>query len=205
MSAEKFKNYWPWILRAVLLIPISVLLLQFFLGDEVNPIQSLEKRSGDIALVLLLASLACTPLRLITRRPIFARLRRPLGLYAFFYAAVHFLVFTAVDYTFLWSEIFTQLRQKSYLWFGLGALILLFVLALTSITALQNTLKKLWRPLHRLVYPAALLAVIHFGLSVKGDILRLRGQIFWPLLALGALLIMLGVRVYFIFRRKTAG
>lgn len=199
MSTDKFKKYYPLLLHTVLFLPVLALTIQFFLGGEINPIQTLEKRSGDIALVLLLASLACTPLRLITRKPVFARLRRPLGLYAFAYAGIHFLVFIALDYTFLWTEIFNQLKQKFYLWVGLGALILLFALALTSIKSLQSRLKKLWSPLHRLVYLAAILAVIHFGLSAKGSFFSLRGQIFWQLLALVVLLILLGVRAFFFY------
>jgi sulfoxide reductase heme-binding subunit YedZ len=177
------------------LLPGIILAFYALFGHLINPIQTLERRTGDIALVLLLTSLACTPLRILTRQSLFSRLRRPFGLYAFAYAAMHFLLFIGLDYGFQFSEAIRQLIQNVYLWAGLAALLILLALALTSTRRSQIVLKKNWQRLHRLVYLAGLLVVLHFGLSVKGSLFRLRGQILWPLIALIVLLVLLAIRL----------
>lgn len=204
MSKPGTVRFPQWTVHAAALLPGILLTLYTFFGHPINPIQTLERRSGDIALVLLLASLACTPLRILTRRSVFSRLRRPLGLYAFAYAALHFLLFIALDYGFQFLEAIHQLIQNVYLWAGLAALLILLALALTSTKRSQMRLKKNWQRLHRLVYLAGLLVVLHFGLSVKGSFFRLRGQILWPLIALIVLLILLAIRLPFIRRHFSA-
>ena len=194
MSAHK-KLTRP-LLHLAALSPLLWLIAEFLLnGPGPNPIQTLEKRSGDFALLLLLASLACTPLRTLTGRAVFTQFRRPLGLYAFGYAAAHLLLFVGLDYGFAWAEILKLVVEKTYLWFGLGAFLILLLLAITSTQNWQKRLKLNWRRLHALVFPGAVLAVLHFSLSVKGNIFLLRGEILWPLIALGALILLLLLRL----------
>lgn len=150
-----------------------------------NPIQTLEQRSGDVALILLLITLACTPVRLFTGYVPINRLRRTLGLYTFGYAAVHLLLFIGLDYGFMWAELWAILQQKRYVWFGLSAFLVLSALAITSSVFWQKKLKKNWQRLHSLVYLAVPLVILHFALSLKGNIFALSGNVIWPLIALG--------------------
>jgi methionine sulfoxide reductase heme-binding subunit len=201
LSLRRSARIPQWLIHVAALVPFLWLILSLLLkGGGANPIQYLEKRTGDYALVLLLVSLACTPLNLLTGSTRFTRFRRPLGLYAFAYATVHFLLFIGLDYAFFWKEIFNQFVQKTYLWFGLSALLILLVLALTSSQRSQERLKKNWRRLHTLIYLAAGLVVIHFSLSIKGNIFLLHGAVFWPLAAILTLLILYTFRFRIIQR-----
>ena len=166
-----------------------------FNGLGINPIQYLEKRTGDYALVLLLASLACTPLRIITGSTLFTKFRKTLGLYAFAYAALHLLLFIGLDYGFDWGEIIQLILNKTYLWLGLTAFILLLLLAITSTQGWQRRLKKNWQRLHALVYLTGGLVVLHFALSIKGNLFLLRGEVLWPLIALITLVLLLLIRL----------
>jgi sulfoxide reductase heme-binding subunit YedZ len=112
--------------------------------------------------VLLVLSLACTPANRLLGWRWATGLRRPLGLYAFFYAVLHLLVFVAVDYGFDVGLIGQAIAEKRYVLAGLASFLLLLPLALTSTRGAQRRLGRWWRQLHRLVYPAAILAVLHF-------------------------------------------
>ena len=152
----------------------------------VNPIQEISARTGKIALVLLVLSLACTPLNTLFGLRHLLRLRRPLGLYAFAYATLHLLNFTVVDYGLDPVLLREGILEKRYVLVGFAAFLLLLPLAITSTTALQRRLGKHWKRLHRLVYAAALLAVVHFVWLVKADVREplLYGAIVVGLLAL---------------------
>ncbi len=128
----------------------------------VNPIQYLTQRTGWFALVLLLASLACTPLnRWLGWKRVMAW-RRPLGLYSFGYAGLHLLIFAGLDYGLDLALIAQAVSEKRYIVAGLLAFGLLLPLALTSTKGWQRRLRHWWRRLHRLVYPAAALAIAHY-------------------------------------------
>ena len=129
----------------------------------VNPIQAAQQRTGQTALVLLLLSLACTPLLTLTRFAPLNNLRRPLGLYAFLYAAVHLFLFIGIDYGFNFRLILLDTGSKSYILVGLTAFLLLLPLAVTSPRWFVIRMKKNWKRLHRLVYVAAILIVLHFA------------------------------------------
>lgn len=170
-------------------VPLAVLLWDYWQKNlTVNPIQAVEQRTGLIALTFLLLSLACTPLNaLFGLRPVL-KVRRALGLYAFFYAALHFLAFFAWDYAGNLEYIWLDVGDKRYILVGALALLILLGLALTSTQASMRRLGKRWKPLHRWVYAAAVLVVIHFLWSVKADI-RL------PLFYGGLLAALLAVRL----------
>jgi methionine sulfoxide reductase heme-binding subunit len=172
------------LVHAAAWIPLIVLIADYQSGGlTVNPIQAAQRRTGNIALVLLILSLACTPANLLFKRPGLLRLSRPLGLYAYLYAALHLFIFTGLDYGFDFSLLWQELREKRYVLAGLAAFLLLTPLAVTSYRWWQRRLGKNWKRLHRLVYAANLLVVLHFAWVVKGDLLRLQGEILRPLLA----------------------
>lgn len=185
-------------------LPLLWLMVAYFSGRlSINPIQSAIQFAGRTAIWLLTLSLACTPLNLLTgwRKPL--RWRRPLGLYAFLYAALHLFLIVGVDYggdiQFLWADF----SAKPYIFVGAGAFLILAPLAITSFDWWKKRLGKNWKRLHRLVYLAGLLAVFHFAWARKGNLWMLSGDILHPLL-LGLLLTaLLALRLPSIRRRLT--
>ncbi len=133
----------------------------------VNPIQTITFRTGKFALLFLTLSLSITPLHTLTGWNQLIRVRRALGLYAFMYAGLHFLTFTGLDYGFALDLIIPELTEKPYIIAGFSALLILIPLALTSTKGWQRRLKKNWRHLHRLIYAASLLAILHYIWEVK--------------------------------------
>jgi sulfoxide reductase heme-binding subunit YedZ len=185
--------------------PLGVLVYDFFNNRlTVNPIQEAEIRTGDIALTLLVLSLACTPLFTLLRRPQVIRARRTLGLYGYMVAAIHLTIFIGVDYGFDLGLIGQAIVEKPYIIVGVICFTALSLLALTSFNWWKARLKKNWKRLHRLVYAINLLVVVHFGWSVKGDFFRLRGDIVRPLAA-GIIIIILLVFRLPPVRRSIAG
>lgn len=160
-----------WVVHLASWGPLAVLVWDYFQKNlTVNPIQAVEQRSGLIALSFLLLSLACTPLNtLFGFRPAL-KVRRALGLYAFFYATLHFLTFFAWDYGANLNFIWLDISDKRYILVGALALLILISLALTSTRWSMQKLGKRWKILHQWVYPAAGLVVIHYVWSVKADV-----------------------------------
>ncbi len=148
----------------------------------VNPIQAATQRTGRYALTLLALSLACTPLNSLFGLRQALPARRTLGLYAFLFAAAHFTIFIWIDYDFNWEFMREEILDKNYILVGAAALTILTLLALTSFRWWQKKLGKRWKKLHRLVYLAAPLVVLHFAWARKGDLTSLRGDILQPLL-----------------------
>lgn len=151
-----------------------------------NPIQAITYRTGYPALVLLVLSLACTPAGALLRFTPALLVRRSLGLWAFFYACLHLLTFVGLDYGFDRQLIWEGIVEKRYVLVGFSAFLLLLPLAITSTKGWQRRLGRRWTRLHRLVYLAAPLAVVHFLWLVKSDIREplLFGAIVVALLAL---------------------
>lgn len=151
-----------------------------------NPLEILQRTLGRWALILLLVVLAATPLRhalAMGARRMGAtcgrrlddwnwmiRLRRPLGIACFLYALAHVVVYLWLDIAFAWNQLAVDLREKPFIWAGLAAFILLLPLALTSTDAWVRRLKGDWKRLHWLVYPTAVLAVLHFVWLTKPGI-----------------------------------
>ncbi len=181
-----------WLLLAVhsgALLPLALLLWDASRGDlTANPVQAITLRTGKAALVLLTLSLVCTPLSNMTGLKAALKLRKSLGLYAFFYVALHMLSFTGLDFAFDIGLIQQEIVEKRYILVGFAAFILLLPLAITSTRGWMRRLGKNWKRLHRLVYPAALLAAVHYVWVVKADIRE-------PLLYGSAIAILLMLRV----------
>lgn len=137
-----------------------------------NPVEAVIHGTGEFGLRLLLATLAVTPLRRLTGWTWLIRLRRMLGLFAFLYASLHLLAYLWLDQFFDWRAIFEDILRRPYISVGFAALVLMVPLAVTSTTGWVRRLGARWRQLHRLVYPIACLAVLHFLWLVKADLLR---------------------------------
>ncbi|RME49566.1 MAG: sulfoxide reductase heme-binding subunit YedZ [Caldilineae bacterium] len=155
------------------LTPLAILVWDYLHNDlTFNPIQEVTLRTGRYALTLLILSLAVTPIASLTGRRKLLPLRRLLGLYAFFYAALHFLIFVGLDYGFDPALLREAIFEKRYALVGFMAFVILMSLAATSSRAMMKRLGKNWKRLHRLVYAAGLLVIIHFVWLVKSDVRR---------------------------------
>jgi sulfoxide reductase heme-binding subunit YedZ len=160
-----------------------------------NPIEFIERSTGYWALFFLMLTLTLTPLRLLTKVFWPIQLRRMLGLYMFFYALLHLITYLFLDYGFDLQEILKDIVKHPYVIVGLIAFIFTVPLAATSNNAMIKKLGGKWKKLHQMVYLIAILAVVHFWWLVKKDIRE-------PLLFALILTILLGIRIYYQFRKK---
>jgi len=155
----------------VALVPLGILAWRGATGGfSANPIEDITHFTGDWALRFLLITLAVTPLRRLTGWNRLIRYRRMLGLFAFFYASLHFLTWLVVDQFFDWDEIVKDIAKRPFITVGFTAFVLLIPLAVTSNNRMVQRLGPRWRTLHQLVYVIATLGVLHFLWLVKADI-----------------------------------
>src|SRR5690348_15461905 len=154
----------------------------------VDPVKELEHECGKTALNLLLLTLAVTPVRELTGQPQLVRLRRMLGLFAFFYVLLHFTIYLVLDLELNFATLGADIAKRPYITIGFTALLLLIPLAVTSTNAMMRRLGRRWQALHRLVYVIAILGVWHFYWQVKRDIRE-------PLIYAGILGVLLGYRI----------
>ena len=184
------------------LLPLARLALEAFgvagLGLGANPIEELIHRLGKWGLNFLLVTLTVTPLRRLSGWNWLLRLRRMLGLFAFFYLLLHFLAYAGLDQRFDLAVILEDIVERPYITLGVTALVLLLPLALTSTNAMMRRLGRRWRQLHRLVYPIAILGVWHFYWQVKLDTLE-------PTIYAAVLAALLGFRLVDWRRRQSRG
>jgi sulfoxide reductase heme-binding subunit YedZ len=157
-------------------IPLLLIVWDFWQGSMalmINPFQDVTFRTGKAALIFLLLSLAITPLHTVFGWRQLLPLRKPLGLYAFMYGALHFAIFVvdngyfgdSIDFMAVYEATF----EKRFALVGFIALMIMLPLALTSTKSAMRTLKKNWKRLHRLVYLAGILVIVHFVWLVKSD------------------------------------
>lgn len=186
------QKHWLWIITQIgSLFPLAWLLWDYGMGNlSINPIADYTSRTGKAALILLVLSLACTPLNTLFAFRAALTVRKSLGLYAFFYAALHLLVFVGLDYGFDLGLIFDDtLLTKRYIIVGLLAFLILLPLAITSTRGWMKSLGRNWKRLHQLVYIAGLLAVVHFFWLVKA------ARQYEPLIYAAILAVLLVVRL----------
>jgi len=199
------KRPFPWLRIAVHIfgwLPLGILTYDFYANMlTINPIQEIEQRLGRIAIYWIVAALAVTPLYILTGWRDLPNRRRATGLYAFLYTCLHVLIFMGLDYGFVFSQIFSLIFGKVYLWVGLAALLLLIPLAITSFDYFKRTMGKNWKRLHWLVYPAAVIAILHYALAQKGNIFELKGHILAPFLWLLLTTFLLVLRIPPVRRR----
>jgi len=199
IAPDRVIRYAKPIVFVVSLVPLA-LLVQAALFDVdalgANPIEAINRTLGDWALRFLLITLAVTPLRQLTGRHELVRLRRMLGLFAFFYATLHVASYTGLDQQFNWDEIAKDIVKRPFITAGFVSLVLLLPLAATSTNAMVRRLGgRRWRNLHRLVYVIGAGAVLHFFWMVKSDIRE-------PLVYAVLLALLLGYRLWAARRRR---
>ena len=171
------------------LIPFIWLLLKVFQNDlGPDPAQALSIETGEWTLRFLLLTLAITPFRQIFRMAEIARLRRMIGLFAFFYASIHFLSWMAFILGFRWLAIAEELVERPYITVGFLAYVILFLLGVTSTNSMVRRLGKNWKRLHKFVYAASILAIVHLLWILRTDVTE--AVIYGVLLA-----ILLGYRI----------
>ena len=162
-----------------------------------DPVAAIEHTLGLWALRLLLLTLAVTPLRQLLGQPLLVRFRRMLGLWAFAYACLHFSAWLVLDLRGWWALVPKEIAERPYITVGFAAWLLLLPLALTSTRGWMRRLGRNWGRLHRLVYPVAALAVLHFWWVVKADVRE-------PLLYAAILAVLLGWRLAWRWRTPVA-
>lgn len=195
-KSTKHKKWLQWIIHVSGWLPLIFLMSAFFTNNlGFNPVEDVLRWTGRTAVVFLLLSLVCTPIHRIFVLPIIYRLRKPLGLYAALYAVLHFAAFAIWDYGLDFNLIWQEILDKPFLVYGLIALIILILLAATSFRTLRQTLGKAWVWLHRLVYAAGILIMIHILMAVKGDLSSLQGAYTAPLIASAILILLLLLRI----------
>jgi methionine sulfoxide reductase heme-binding subunit len=164
----------PWLKPGIFigaLVPLAWILWRLVQGQlGANPIEEAENELGLSALIFIIASIACTPARRLWGWTWAMRIRRELGLFAFFYAAIHFVSYF-VDQSFDGSAIVADIVKRPFITVGFAALVLLIPLALTSTKGWVKRLGYVrWQQIHWLVYPAGALAAVHFVWRVKRDV-----------------------------------
>jgi sulfoxide reductase heme-binding subunit YedZ len=169
-------------------------------GQLVEPLEFLTRGTGDWVLYFLCITLAVTPLRRITKWNWLVRLRRMLGLYAFFYASLHFLTFIWFDHFFDLAEMWKDVLKRPFITIGFTAFVLLLPLAVTSTNGMVKRLGgKRWQWLHRLVYVIAPLGIVHFWWMKAG-----KHNFAQPILFGVIVAVLLGARVVWNYRSKAA-
>jgi sulfoxide reductase heme-binding subunit YedZ len=158
----------------VCLLPLAALGWQALHGElTANPIEFITHATGDWTLRFLIITLCVTPFRKILRLPELIRFRRMLGLFAFFYACLHFTTYIWLDKFFDLSEMWKDIAKRKYITVGFTAFLLLIPLAVTSTAGWIRRLGgKRWQMLHRLIYFSAVLGVIHYYWQVKSAVIR---------------------------------
>ena len=160
------------VLLLVLMLPLARIIFDYFQDTlGANPVEAMTHRTGDAALQILLLSLAVTPIQRHFRFRRAVLFRRLLGLTAFFYALLHFSVYLVFDQELSFGETLTDVAKRPYITMGFSSLVIMLPLAITST---DKMIKRLggakWRRLHKAVYAAAVLAVIHYWWLVKANI-----------------------------------
>lgn len=155
----------------VCLLPFLWLGYAFFTHQlGANPIEAVTRETGQWALRFVMISLAVSPLKWLTGQPVILRFRRMLGLFAFFYASVHMLLYLGLDQFFDFSEIWADIIKRPFITIGFVTFVLLMPLTLTSTNKMIKRLGiRRWKMLHKLNYLIVILACIHFFMLVKQD------------------------------------
>ena len=183
-------------LFAVALAPFTALVVAAFTGGlGANPVETITHTTGEWTLRLLLATLAITPLRHLTGWVWLTRLRRMVGLFAFFYLMLHFATYAVLDASLDLAYVVEDVADRLYITAGFTAFLMLIPLAATSTNAMVRRLGPLrWRKLHRLVYTAAICGALHYLWLVKADLRE-------PLVYAAILAVLLAARLPIVVQR----
>jgi sulfoxide reductase heme-binding subunit YedZ len=190
-----------WLIKPTLfvisLFPLAVLIQKGLNNDlGANPVETINRFTGDWVLRFLLVTLAVTPLRRLFGWNALLRYRRMLGLFAFFYACLHFLSYAWLDQYFVLADIVKDVAKRPYITVGFACLLMLIPLAATSTNAMIRRLgARRWQALHRLVYLVGVGGIVHFLWLVKSDLRE-------PLIYGAILAVLLGFRLWHRVRRE---
>lgn len=156
---------------AVCLLPFVWLTYAFFTYQlGANPIEAVTRETGQWALRFVMISLAVSPLKWLTDFSVLLRFRRMLGLFAYFYASVHMLLYLGLDQFFDFSEIWVDIIKRPFITIGFLTFVLLTPLTITSTNKMIKRLgRRRWKMLHQLNYLIVILACVHFFMLVKQD------------------------------------
>ena len=179
----------------ICLVPFFYMVTQFF-ADQANPLEYVTRATGDWSLRFLLITLAVTPIRILTGYGKILRVRRMLGLFAFFYVFTHLMIYAFLDLAYsndvslseLASYVYNDIVKRPYITVGFSAFLLLIPLAVTSTNRMMKRLGKKWRSLHKSVYLVAILGVVHYFWLVKKDLTE-------PVIYAGILTALFAVRL----------
>ena len=171
------------------LIPLLVLFFDLIFNRlGADPIQAMHIRLGDWSMRFLWLTLAVTPIQTLTKWQGMAAYRQLLGLYAFFYASLHFITYLAIDHGFMWRLIGIDIRESSYIWLGLIAYTITLLLAVSSPKWAKKRMGKNWKKLHKFIYIAAIAVIIHYYWQLKGNLAE-------PLFYLIIIILLLSFRI----------
>ncbi len=171
-TIRQIRFVWKPLVFALSLVPFLLVLGDLFLitGDlGANPVENIQDRFGNWGLRFILIALAVTPLRQLTGWNWIQRFRRMLGLFAFFYVLMHFLVWMFLDQDLTWSAVAEDIVARPFITIGFAALLILTAMAATSTTGMRRRMGRSWQKLHNWVYVAAILGVWHYWWQVKLD------------------------------------
>ncbi len=153
------------------LLPLGWLVWRIAANDlGPDPAQELAIATGEWTLRFLLITLSLTPLRQLTGRPEFVRVRRMVGLFTLFYASIHFLIWISLLLAFRWFAIGEELIERPFISAGFASLLILVALGITSPRAMVRRMGRNWKRLHRLIYPAAILGIVHLTWILRTDL-----------------------------------
>ncbi len=173
ISDQVLRRYLKPALFMLCLLPLALLIGDGMAdGLGANPVEAISHHTGEWALRFLLITLAVTPLRRLSGWPWPLKLRRMLGLYAFFYALLHLCAWVWLDQWFNWQGMLEDVLKRPYILVGMLGFVLMLPLALTSTKAAMRRLGRNWQRLHKLIYPLAGLGVLHFLWLTKADYLE---------------------------------
>lgn len=196
-TLQQIRFIWKPIIFLTCLVPFALAVGDLFgitgsLGA--NPVEELQDRFGNWALRFVMITLTVTPLRKLTGKVWLLRFRRMFGLFAFFYALMHFLNWLIIDQGILWSAILEDLTERPFIAIGFTALVLVTAMAATSTNGIRRRMGKRWDKLHYSVYAVGILGVWHYWWQVKADFLE-------PLVYAVILAVLLAYRL--VTRRRT--
>lgn len=189
---------WKPIVFIVCAVPAALVVYEILLAPQAlgaNPIEEILDRFGNWALRFMMIALAVTPMRRVGGWNWLPRYRRMLGLFAFFYAFMHFLTWYVLDQEMRLEAIVEDLLERPFITVGFIAVVILTALAATSTAGIRRRMGRRWQSLHNLVYIAAILGVWHYWWQVKKDITE-------PLIYAAILSVLLGLRIWWSRRPK---
>jgi sulfoxide reductase heme-binding subunit YedZ len=198
-TLQQIRFIWKPIVFLICLLPVLLIVGDAFeitgtLGA--NPVEAILDRLGNWALRFIMITLAITPLRRVTGWNWLSRFRRMLGLFTFFYALMHFTTWYVLDREMRLGDILEDLTERPFITLGFTAVVLLTALAVTSFTAIRRRMGKRWQSLHNMAYVIGILGVWHYWWQVKKDISE-------PLIYAGILAVLLGLRFWWRWNRRT--